>query len=82
MTLYTPNSGVDSMACGGNTPDIPGPCIMGGPVFVSARSKHRGGVQGTCGDGSVHFFANEIDVNVWRGLSSMASGETFAMPRD
>jgi prepilin-type N-terminal cleavage/methylation domain-containing protein len=82
MTLYTPNSGIDSMACGGKTPDIPGPCMMGGPVFVSARSKHRGGVQASCGDGAVHFFANEIDVVVWRGISSMSGGEVITMPRD
>ncbi len=80
MTLYTPNTGIDSTACGGSTPDIPGPCVMGGAVFVSARSKHRGGVQTVNGDGSVHFIINEIDVAVWRGLSSMAGGETFTVP--
>jgi prepilin-type N-terminal cleavage/methylation domain-containing protein len=82
MTLYTPNSGVDSTACGGSTPNIPGPCTMGGPVFVSSRSKHRGGVQASCGDGAVHFYSNEIDIAVWRGLSSMASHDVFAIPRD
>jgi hypothetical protein len=80
MTLYTPNSGIDSTACGGGTPDIPGPCTMGGPVFVSSRSKHRGGVQASYGDGSVHFFVNEIDVSVWRAISSMASLESNIQP--
>jgi prepilin-type N-terminal cleavage/methylation domain-containing protein len=82
MTLYTPNSGIDSTACGGSTPNLPGPCVMGGPVFVSSRSKHRGGVQVIYGDGSAHFITNEIDVAVWRGLSSMASNEVFTLPRD
>jgi prepilin-type N-terminal cleavage/methylation domain-containing protein/prepilin-type processing-associated H-X9-DG protein len=82
MTLYTPNSGIDSMACGGGTPNIPGPCQMGGPVFVSARSRHPGGVQAAFGDGSVHFVNSEIDVNVWRGLSSKTGRETVTVPPD
>jgi prepilin-type N-terminal cleavage/methylation domain-containing protein len=80
MTLYTPNSGIDSMACGGSTPDKPGPCQMGGPVFVSARSRHRGGVQTAFGDGSAHFIANDVDIFLWRGLGSMAGGEAITVP--
>jgi prepilin-type N-terminal cleavage/methylation domain-containing protein len=80
MTLYTPNSGIDSMACGGSTPDRPGPCSMGGPVFVTSRSKHRGGVQTAFGDGSVHFIANDVEVAIWRGISSMAGGEAVTVP--
>jgi hypothetical protein len=82
MTLYTPNSGIDSTACGGSTPDIPGPCTMGGAVFVTSRSKHRGGVQVAYGDGSAHFATNEIDVAIWRGISSMTGGESVSLPRD
>jgi prepilin-type N-terminal cleavage/methylation domain-containing protein len=82
MTLYTPNSGIDSMACGGGTPNVPGPCQMGGPVFVSSRSMHRGGVQAAYGDGSVHFTANDIDIKLWRGLSSMTGKETVSPSSD
>jgi prepilin-type N-terminal cleavage/methylation domain-containing protein len=78
MTVYTPNSGYDSMACGGLTPDVPGPCRMGGAVYVSARSKHPGGVQSVYGDGSVHFIDNTVDFEIWRAVGSMAGGETIA----
>ncbi|MCX7425117.1 MAG: DUF1559 domain-containing protein [Planctomycetia bacterium] len=77
MSVYTPNSGYDSMACGGETPDIPGPCRMGARVYVTSRSKHPGGVQTVFGDGSVHFVDNAIDFEVWRAVSSMAGGETI-----
>ncbi|MBN2577626.1 MAG: DUF1559 domain-containing protein [Pirellulales bacterium] len=79
MTLYSPNSGIDSMACGGATPDIPGPCQMSGTVFVSSRSRHRGGVQAAFGDGSVHFIGDDIAINLWRALSSMSGKETAAL---
>ena len=80
MTLYTPNSGNDSMACGGATPNEPGPCTWSatGPVYVSARSKHPGGVTIAFGDGSVQFIADPIDVATWRAISSMDGGEPIA----
>jgi prepilin-type N-terminal cleavage/methylation domain-containing protein len=80
MTLYTPNSGIDSMACGGATPNLPGPCTMGGPVFVTARSTHRGGVYAAFGDASVHFINNDIDAENWRALSSMAGKDSGDIP--
>ena len=78
MTLYTPNSGIDSMICLGKTPDIPAPCQMGGPVYVSARSNHPGGVVAVFGDGSTHFINNEIDITTWRALSTKANGEMIS----
>jgi prepilin-type N-terminal cleavage/methylation domain-containing protein/prepilin-type processing-associated H-X9-DG protein len=71
MTLYTPNSGIDSMAAYGSDPNQPGPSQMGGPVYVSSRSRHPGGVQIAFGDGSAQFIADSIALNVWRSLSSM-----------
>ncbi|MBN1909436.1 MAG: DUF1559 domain-containing protein [Pirellulales bacterium] len=75
MTINTPNAGIDTTACGGSTPDIPGPCKPAGLVFVSSRSYHPGGVHAAYGDGSVHFIENGIDYEVWRAMSSMDSGE-------
>ena len=76
MTLYTPNAGVDSMPCyiafpGGD----PGPVQTGIPVYVSARSRHPGGVNVAFGDGSIQFISNEISLNLWRALSSMAAND-------
>jgi prepilin-type N-terminal cleavage/methylation domain-containing protein/prepilin-type processing-associated H-X9-DG protein len=85
MTFYTPNSGIDSMACYRNAisaanviNDGPGPCSPGDPVYVSARSKHAGGVTVCFGDGSVQFVSDSINLDLWRALSSM-SGEESAM---
>lgn len=77
MTYYTPNSGVDSTACYGPTPNEPAPCAPNKVVYVSARSKHSGGVTVSFGDGSVHFIANSISVGAWRALSSMSGNETI-----
>ncbi|MCS7304773.1 MAG: DUF1559 domain-containing protein [Thermoguttaceae bacterium] len=55
------------------------------PVWVSdtklqsfaLRSKHPGGVQAACCDGSVHFFSESIDLALWRALSSAQGGEAI-----
>jgi prepilin-type processing-associated H-X9-DG protein/prepilin-type N-terminal cleavage/methylation domain-containing protein len=75
MTLYTPNSGIDSMAAYGSNPDEPSPSQMGGPVYVSSRSRHPGGVNIVFGDGSVQFIVDSIAVSAWRSLSSMNSDD-------
>jgi len=74
MTLYTPNSGIDSCDCYGPTPDVPGPCQMGGPVYVSSRSKHPGGVNTVFCDASEHFISNDIAIAFWRSLSAKDKG--------
>ncbi len=82
MTLYTPNSGVDSTLCAGSDPNQPGPCQMPGswpptwPVYVSARSRHPGGVMVALGDGSAHFVSDQIALSIWRAVASMSGGET------
>jgi prepilin-type N-terminal cleavage/methylation domain-containing protein len=78
MTKYTPNSGTDSMIISGVTPsNDPGPAAWLGytSVYVSARSRHPGGVTVVCGDGSVHFINDSIAINLWRSLSSMTGDE-------
>jgi prepilin-type N-terminal cleavage/methylation domain-containing protein/prepilin-type processing-associated H-X9-DG protein len=42
----------------------------------AARSKHMGGVNASLCDGSVRFFPNSIELEVWRALSSAQGGET------
>ena len=75
MTVNTPNSGVDTMACFGVLPNYPGPCLPGNPVIVSSRSKHPGGVHSLFADGSVHFLADDINLRVWQALGSIDGGE-------
>ncbi len=81
MTVSTPNSGEDTMACF-NTADrsYPGPCNdnRGDRVYVSSRSLHAGGVNVLFGDGSTRFVLDEIDIETWRALGSMSGGETVS----
>ena len=78
MTLYTPNSGIDSMGHWNLTPSPdPGP-VGGGDVYVSARSRHPGGVNVVFGDGSVQFITNQISVDVWRSLSTMTADDLIS----
>jgi prepilin-type N-terminal cleavage/methylation domain-containing protein len=43
--------------------------------YFAARSRHRGTVNVSCCDGSVHTVADSIDINIWRALTSAAGGE-------
>lgn len=76
MTMYTPNSGIDTFIyCGGFPANDPGPCLaVFSPVYMSARSRHPGGVSVVFGDGTVRFVGNSIDMTTWRAISSMTPG--------
>ena len=52
----------------------------GGPTYMSlaASSNHRGGVNATFGDGSVHFIRNTVDPTVWRSMGTIAGGEVIS----
>ncbi len=55
--------------------------INGGPHLTSNfRSDHPGGCHFLLGDGSVTFLLEQIDANVYHGLSSRAGGETVSAP--
>jgi prepilin-type N-terminal cleavage/methylation domain-containing protein len=41
-------------------------------------SRHAGGVNGSCADGSIHFFSDAIDVRVWRGYGSISRREVIS----
>lgn len=47
----------------------------GGFSFRAARSMHPGGVQVLFGDGSLHFFTNDIDPTIWKGYATRDGGE-------
>jgi hypothetical protein len=44
--------------------------------FFAARSKHVGGVNVSCCDGSVHFVTDAVDINVWRAATSANGGDS------
>lgn len=79
----TPNSPACDLAwrvCPG-TADLNGiSCCNPSPddvsQYFSARSKHTGGAHALMCDGSVRFISNNIDLNVWRSVSTARGGET------
>jgi prepilin-type N-terminal cleavage/methylation domain-containing protein/prepilin-type processing-associated H-X9-DG protein len=50
------------------------------PAIQVARSRHAGGVQILMCDSSAHFVADDIDLNIWRAMSTMAGGEVYNSP--
>ncbi len=73
MTLFTPNSGVDSTVCVDS--EQPAPCLLGSTTYIQARSRHSGGVNVVFGDGSVRFIADTIALNTWQALGSSQGGD-------
>ncbi len=51
-----------------------------GELWASARSEHGPGVNASMCDGSVHFIASDIDLEVWRALATRAGGEPVQPP--
>ena len=47
--------------------------------YYAARSLHPGGVNASFCDGSVHFFSDEIDLSVWRALSTSQGSESIGL---
>lgn len=47
------------------------------PVNFSARSQHPGGVNVSLCDGSTRFISNDIEVGLWRSLSTISGGEVL-----
>ena len=76
MTLYTPNSGVDSTVCADL--QLPAPCLYGPTQYQQARSDHPGGVNVMFGDGSVHFINDSISLTLWQALGSSEGGEPIS----
>jgi prepilin-type N-terminal cleavage/methylation domain-containing protein/prepilin-type processing-associated H-X9-DG protein len=51
--------------------------LINGPNAQAVSSMHRGGVNGAFADGSVRFFSENIDADVWQLLGSMNDGKTI-----
>ena len=74
MTMYTPNSGIDSPCDCTQAMGAEAPCQNGGTDYVSARSRHPGGVNTEFCDGSQIFIPNAIDSAYWQSLSAKSAG--------
>jgi prepilin-type processing-associated H-X9-DG protein len=57
------------------------PCVLEetatAPQRRAARSRHPGGVQVAMLDGAVRFISDNININTWRALSTMAGKDTL-----
>jgi prepilin-type processing-associated H-X9-DG protein len=76
--LHGPNSNTGDMVPGCDTSVLSNPVPPCTPSsgsgnitdFASARSPHPGGVNVVMCDGSNHFIADSIDINVWRAYAT------------
>ena len=48
------------------------------PTFNAARSLHPGGVNALLADGSVRFFKDSVNLQIWRALATSAGGEVVS----
>ncbi|MBN9118597.1 MAG: DUF1559 domain-containing protein [Planctomycetes bacterium] len=84
QAVNTPNAGVDqsSNACPASSSDAQYdatmPCLKGGDNYVSARSRHTGGVMTLRCDGSVSFTRDSISLAAWQALASINGGEVIS----
>ncbi len=79
---FNPNGGIDVSYSGwcDNQPLFNMPCIsgVGGAAADNtscSRSRHPGGVNAVLADGSVQFFVDDVDNNLWQALATIAGGE-------
>ncbi len=67
--------------CDPNPPNPPcQPWTSPSMFMLAARSRHPGGVNVALVDGSARFLADDIDVTLWRSLSTSKGGETVTVP--
>jgi hypothetical protein len=83
FTKETPNSSaadvIDPGACH-NRPELNMPCRLATDSLLrdataAARSQHVGGVVVLMADGSVHFVTDDVDLEMWKGMSTMGGEE-------
>jgi prepilin-type N-terminal cleavage/methylation domain-containing protein/prepilin-type processing-associated H-X9-DG protein len=83
-TWSVPNANEPDVLMGGNCDAAAtgAPCVTTStdarPRMLTARSRHSGGVNAARCDGSITFFRDTININVWRALSTAAGGEALS----
>jgi len=82
--METPNSSVPDRMVGMVCPDPSqqvAPCVNTGDWYettIAARSRHPGGVNVVFADGHVGFYVDEVDLDVWQFLATIADGEVIS----
>ncbi len=82
----TPNAALPDVMPGGLCNPLPGselnpPCVVQNatttlnPRYLTSRSRHSGGVNSLLADGSCRFVSDDIELQVWRALSTTAGDE-------
>jgi prepilin-type N-terminal cleavage/methylation domain-containing protein/prepilin-type processing-associated H-X9-DG protein len=86
MTRNLPNSArEDEGNCSETIPDapcndLPSQAVARVASHNASRSRHPGGVNVLMCDSSAHFVNDDIDIHVWRAMSTMAGGEAYDSP--
>jgi uncharacterized protein DUF1559 len=85
MTRNSPNSrNRDEGVCNPDYPDAPCNDMPVGQArtvsHLAARSRHPGGVGVVLCDSSVHFVADDVELLIWRALSTMDGDEVVDLP--
>ena len=87
-TYLGPNSSApdvmqDGYYCDNGAPRNPpcvGPHTTQMPMTMAARSRHPGGVQAAMCDGSVNFISDDVQLDVWRAMSTSQGQEAITLP--
>jgi prepilin-type N-terminal cleavage/methylation domain-containing protein len=84
-TRNLPNTALrDESNCNSDTPGAPCNDISGAAArtgcHLASRSRHPGGVQVLLCDASAQFINDNVDLTVWRAMSTMANGDVYQKP--
>jgi prepilin-type N-terminal cleavage/methylation domain-containing protein len=84
-TRNPPNTSLqDESNCRKDLPDAPCNDLGGANArkgsHLASRSRHPGGVQVLLCDASAQFIRDDVDLPVWRAMSTIAGGETYQKP--
>jgi prepilin-type N-terminal cleavage/methylation domain-containing protein len=84
-TRNLPNTSLkDESNCRSDLPDAPCNDLGGANSrkgsHLASRSRHPGGVQVLMCDASAHLINNDIDLAVWRAMSTMANSDIYQKP--
>jgi prepilin-type processing-associated H-X9-DG protein len=78
----SPNSALPDRLVSGYCVPEKAPCLPNASclttIYMGARSRHQQGVNAALADGSVTFFTDQIDLDVWQALGSINGSETDA----
>ncbi len=79
QTSLTPNTSAPDVIRDGffeSNGDPLMPAVAGARTEAAARSRHAGGVNASCCDGSAAFYTDDVDANVWRAMGTMNGNDS------